>query len=132
MMNGFKDNGEMTSPSYDNNGNLKVKVDEIKVNNDNNNPVPTRVINLERLIAMNTAIVGTIATEISINATKVTDIELANYSEDVDVAVTIGNNTYTLGAGLAVNVPVNENINSISFATSLNTAKIAYVIKGVI
>ncbi len=62
---------------------------------------------------------------------KVSEISVANYSETSDITMSIGSNVYQIGANLAVDLPINSTVDSISFVSVEANTKAQIIIKGV-
>ncbi len=125
MLKGFTENGEVKNLLVDENGNLKVSMeggsgsDSTTINNTSENPVPVSLSEeIETTLYSGLEYVGAAAdptypTTISVNK-KVTSIDIANYSEDGYVlTATIGNKSYDIGAGIAVTLPINANVQDV-------------------
>ena len=118
QMRGTTDDGEVRNVRTDNNGNLKVVME-----GGGNTEKP------ETVLASAVATIGTTASSISVNG-NVTTISVANYSEEADVTLTIGQKSIVVGANIATDIPVNEEVTSISIVATAADTKVYYVIKG--
>lgn len=120
MIIGIDKKGEMKNLFLNEDGSIPVKIEgEVQQTSD-------------KEITLNASVqtLSTDETVISVGK-KVTMIMIANYSETSDVSIIVGENTYQVGANLALELPMNIEINSISLiATEANT-KIQLVIKGI-
>ena len=56
---------------------------------------------------------------------------IANYSEETDVTLGIGDNSFQIGANLAIELPINEDVTNISLSSTEDDNKIQLVVKGV-
>lgn len=152
MLKGFTKNGEMINVILNEDGsvpvgmsgnmNTEVVNDEpIDVNISNNEPVPVSIDDdveikvtqtSDKEVTLNSSIqtLSTTATTIAIN-NKVTLIMIANYSEEADVTIAVGNKTYQVGASLALELPMNEEITSLSLTATAADTKVQLVVKGV-
>lgn len=74
--------------------------------------------------------VGTTATSIAINK-KVTNIEIANYSETADITVIIGDLSAVIGANIATTLVVNKDVTNISLTSTETDTKVQLIVKGV-
>lgn len=102
----------------------------------NSNPIEVEVTNqispvAEKVLASGVITAGTSSTSISINA-NVTTLEVANYSEDANVTLTIGQNSVVVGANIATELPINAAVTSIGVVASAADTKVYYLVKGVI
>lgn len=61
---------------------------------------------------------------------KVTSISIANYSEENDINVIIGEKTFVIGKNIATDLPINTNVETIQITASSDT-EVQYIIKGV-
>ena len=98
---------------------VNVENQNIIVGNTSQNPVPVSLSEeIETTLYSGLEYVGAAAdptypTTISVNK-KVTSIDIANYSEDGYVlTATIGNKSYDIGAGIAVTLPINANVQDV-------------------
>lgn len=74
--------------------------------------------------------VGTTATTVAINK-KVTNIDIANYSETADITVTIGDLVATIGANIATTLVINKDVTNISLTSTEADTKVQLIVKGV-
>ena len=58
-------------------------------------------------------------------------IMIANYSDTSDVTITVGSKIYQVGAGLALELPMNVLIDNLILTSTEADTKIQLVIKGV-
>lgn len=105
---------------------------EIKVNNTSESAVPVSIQGQEVETTLNASIqtVGTEATSIAINK-KVISIDIANYSDEADLTVTIGSLVATIGANISVTLPINKDITNISLTSTAADTKVQLIVKGV-
>lgn len=62
----------------------------------------------------------------------VTEVMIANYSEDTSLLVTEGTDTYCIGAGLAVELPMNRVVERFGMRSESDmSVKVQLVVKGV-
>lgn len=115
MLKGIDENGNLQNVYVDEEGALKVKLEE---END------------KTTLLTDILIVGTTATSKKINK-KVTSVMVANYSETSDVSIAIGDNTLKVGANLALELPINKQITSLSITATEDNTKVQLVVKGV-
>lgn len=78
----------------------------------------------------NVITVGAEEQTIGVNA-RVNFISIANYSEANDVSVGAAGKTFVVGAGLAVDLPINKSVDNVSISATGEGTKVQYVIKGV-
>lgn len=74
--------------------------------------------------------VGTTATTVAINK-KVTNIDIANYSETADITVVIGDLSAVIGANIATTLVINKDITNISLTSTEADTKVQLIVKGV-
>lgn len=118
MMIGKAENGEYKEIQTNENGVLKVVVDDGSVSSS------------ETTLNASVQTIGTTATNISINK-KVTTIDVANYSETADVTLTIGSTSYVIGASIATTLTINKDVTNISLVATAASTKVQLVVKGV-
>ena len=74
--------------------------------------------------------VGQDGLSVEVNA-NVTKIELANYSETDKITMAVGEKTFVVGANMALDVTVNDNVTSIEFSTEgQEEINIQYLVEG--
>lgn len=158
MLKGITENGEMKNVRVSENGELLTKgvgtqssnignteenpvpvkvisgVDipsEVGINNNTENPIPVQEIKeIETTLQAGVITLGAETTTIAINK-KVTELSIANYSETADITVTVGEKQYTVGANLAIDLPINSQVTDITIVSSEADTKVQYVAKGV-
>lgn len=134
MLKGLTEKGELKNIRVSENGELLTKGvggQSSNIGNTEDNPVPVKVIDeVETTLQAGVITVGTEATTISINK-KVTGLSIANYSETADITVTVGEKQYTVGANLAIDLPINSQVTDITIVSSEADTKVQYVAKGV-
>lgn len=125
MLKGITENGEMKNLKLNNNGAVKVEIEE------GENGINT-TSSKDREIALNASVltIGTEGTEIEINK-KVTSIMIANYSETADISVNTGSSNLQIGANLALELPVNLEVKNLIITSTEADTKIQLVVKGV-
>ena len=134
MLKGFTEKGELKDVKVTEAGELLTKQsggEEIAVNNTEENPIPVKEIK-ENETTLNASIqtVGTEVSVIEVNK-KVTEIEVANYSETADVTLNINSENFVVGSNIATSLPINEIVESISLNSTEDQTKIQLIIKGV-
>lgn len=86
----------------------------------------------ETTLNSNYITVGTTGSVINVSNSKITEIAVANYSEEVTITVEVGTTTHTIGPNIAIELPVNKTgITSITITASVADTKVQYAIKGV-
>lgn len=125
MLKGITENGEMKNLKLNDNGAVKVSIEE------GENGINT-TSNKDREITLNASIlnIGTEATSIVVNK-KVTSIMVANYSETADITLNAGGTDLQVGANLALELPVNLQVENLSISSTEANTKIQLVVKGV-
>lgn len=122
MLKGVDENGNLQNVYVSEEGALKVNL---------KGAVATeQTSDKEFTILSEILTVGTTATSKTINK-KVTSIMVANYSETSDVSIAVGENTLQVGANLALELPINLDIASLSITATEDSTKIQLVVKGV-
>lgn len=122
MIQGITKNGDLKNVIVNDDGTLPVKLDE--------SVVVTQTSDKE--VTLNASIL-TLSTEAQTIALgkKVTMIMIANYSETADVSIAVGENTYQVGANLALELPMNVVIDNLILSSTEDDTKIQLVVKGV-
>lgn len=119
QIRGITDSGEVKNIRTDENGALKVAMEgAIETTTDK-----------EKVLASGVETIGTTASTITING-NVTILMFANYSEEADVTLTIGQETIVVAASIALEIPVNKEVTSISVVSTAADTKIYYLAKG--
>ena len=105
---------------------------EIKVNNTADSPLPVSIQGQEIETTLNASvqIVGTTATTIAINK-KVTQIDIANYSEEANITLTAGGVSAVIGANIATTIKLNKQVENISLISTVADTKVQLVVSGV-
>lgn len=116
MLKGIDENGNLQNVFVSEDGALKVKVDG------------EENVKKETTILANIMTVGTTATVIEVNS-NISSIMVANYSETADITI---NEEYKVGANLAVELPINNLLESLSIKSTEDNTKIQLVVKGVV
>lgn len=126
MLKGITENGEMKNLKLTDNGELKV----VLGGSTEEGVAVTTTADKEVVLVSSVLTVGTTATTVQVGK-KVTYIMVANYSETSDVTIGIGAKNYQVGANLAVELPVNLEVTSLSITATEADTKIQLVVKGV-
>lgn len=74
--------------------------------------------------------VGTTATTVVVNK-KVTNIDIANYSETANITVVIGDLSAVIGANIATTLVINKDVTNISLTSTEDDTKVQLIVKGV-
>lgn len=120
MITGIDKKGEMKNVILNDDGSIPVKMEgEIQQTSD-------------KEITLNASIqtLSTEQTTITIDK-KVTMIMVANYSDTSDVSIIVGEKTYQIGAGLALELPMNIVIDTLVLTATEEDTKIQLVVKGI-
>lgn len=126
MLKGITENGEMKNLKLTDNGELKV----VLGGSTEEGVAVTTTADKEVVLVSSVLTVGITATTVQVGK-KVTYIMVANYSETSDVTIGIGAKNYQVGANLAVELPVNLEVTSLSITATEADTKIQLVVKGV-
>ena len=125
MLKGITENGEMKNVRLNDDGALKVALES------NEEGIKT-TSNQDREITLVASVlsVGTGAQSIVVNK-KVTSIMVANYSETADITLNAGGKDLQIGANLALELPVNLQVENLTLTSTEANTKIQLVVKGV-
>lgn len=125
MLKGITENGEMKNVRVNNDGALKVALESTE------DGIKT-TSNQDREITFVASVlsVGTGAQSIVVNK-KVTSIMVANYSETADITLNAGGKDLQIGANLALELPVNLQVENLTLTSTEADTKIQLVVKGV-
>ena len=135
MLKGFTEKGDLKNVRVTEEGELMTKQsgwgEGIAINNTDKNPVPVKEIK-ENETTLNASVltVGTEASVVEVNK-KVTEIEVANYSETANVTMIVGTLNAVIGANIATSFPIGKDIENISLQSAEEETKVQIVIKGV-
>lgn len=123
MMRGITKNGELKNVLVNDDGTLPLNFQGEGV-------IVTQTSDKE--ITLNASIITLSTEELSIAiGKKVTMIMIANYSETADISIVVGDNTYQVGANLALELPMNITIENIILSSTETDTKIQLVVKGI-
>ena len=137
-MIGYDEEGNMQNVKVSKDGEVYVKTTESQgtsttttVGNTDTNPVPVKEIK-ETVTTLNASIqtVGTTATTIAINK-KVTQIDIANYSEEANVTLSAGGVSAVIGANIATTIKLNKQVDNISLISTAADTKVQLIVSGV-
>lgn len=125
MLKGITENGEMKNVRLNDDGALKVALESTE------DGIKT-TSNQDREITLVASVlsVGTDAQPIVVNK-KVTSITVANYSETADITLNAGGKDLQIGANLALELPVNLQVENLTLTSTEANTKIQLVVKGV-
>ena len=131
MMTGITNNGEMKNVKVNDEGKVQVDIEgvlPVDIQGETVNIIQTS--DREVTLLADVLTLSTSNTTIPVNK-KVTNIMLANYSEEADVSVSVGSKTLEIGANLALEFPMNENITNLVLTATAADTKVQLVVKGV-
>ena len=126
MLQAITKNGEMKNVVVNDDGTLIVNLQDSEESGIKVEQTSDKEVTLKSDIIT----VGTTNTAISIGK-KVTSIMIANYSETADISIGINNKTYKAGANLAMELPINADIESLTLVSTEADTKVQLIIKGV-
>ena len=84
----------------------------------------------EKVLMSGNIILGNEEQTINLNA-KVTTIMVANYAENSEVTMNVGEQSILVGANIATELPINEEISTIVLSATEADTKLYYIIKGI-
>ena len=121
--------------SVDESGAVKAVVENVNVNESGALKVEVQGMveqTSDREVVLNSSVltIGAEATTIELNK-KVTNIMVANYSETADITINTGTSDLQVGASLALELPINLEIATLSITSTEADTKIQLVVKGV-
>ena len=121
--------------SVDESGAVKAVVENVNVNESGALKVEVQGMveqTSDREVVLNSSVltIGAEATTIELNK-KVTNIMVANYSETADITINTGTSELQVGASLALELPINLEIATLSITSTEADTKIQLVVKGV-
>ena len=119
MLKGFDENGNMQNVKVRENGEVYVKTSGETSENQE-----------ETTLNASVQTVGTTATTIAINK-KVTQIDIANYSEEANITLTAGGVSAVIGANIATTIKLNKQVDNISLVSTVADTKVQLVVSGV-
>lgn len=120
MLKGIDSNGEMRNVRTDENGILKVAIEEREEQTEEK---------VNTTLKAEIMTVGTTATSVSI-AKKITKIMIANYSETANITLNIGTQNFVIGENIACDLNINKHVENISITSSEDNTKIQVIIEG--
>lgn len=125
MLKGITENGEMKNVKLSENGAMKVELEASKGGLET-----TSSKDREITLIANVLSIGTEEQSIVVNK-KVTSIMVANYSETADITLNAGGTDLQIGANLALELPVNLQVENLTIVSTEADTKIQLVVKGV-
>lgn len=123
MIKGITKNGDLKNILVNEDGSLAINSNEDGVS-------IKQTSDMEVTLNASILTLSTEVTSITIGK-KVTMIMIANYSETSDVLIIVGDKTYQVGANLALELPINVNVNELLLSSIEADTKIQLVVKGV-
>lgn len=132
MLKGFDENGDIRSVKLSQDGDIYVKQSgSTNIGNTEENPIPVKELKeVETTLNASIQTVGTTATTIAINK-KVTQIDIANYSEEANVTLSAGGISAVIGANIATTIKLNKQVDNISLVSTVADTKVQLVVSGV-
>ena len=118
MLTGYDENGNIRNVKVTENGEVLIKQKETQEK-------PNATTLLANIITLNTDVQN-----INLNK-EITEINIANYSENSDVSVNVDNIIYIIGSNIAVDLPINKTVEVLGLSATEENTKVQYVIKGV-
>lgn len=122
--------------SVDENGAVRAVVENVNVNEESGavkvelQGIVEQTSDKEVVLNSSVLTIGAEATTIELNK-KVTNIMVANYSETADITINTGTSELQVGASLALELPINLEIATLSITSTEADTKIQLVVKGV-
>lgn len=138
MLKGFNKDGEIKNVLVTDDGAIKVAMEgggqggtqQSEIVNTSENPIPVILQdNIQSTLYSAIENVDDTPKTIPINK-KVTTIDVANYSNDTSVTITIGQSEFEIGNNIATTLYINENVTNISLEAT-ESAKIQIIVTGV-
>ncbi len=136
MLVGMTNKGDLKNVRVTDEGELLTKQsggeeEGIIVNNTEDTPVPVKEVK-ENETTLNASVltVGTEASVIEVNK-KVTEIEIANYSETANITMEVGTLNAVIGSNIATSFPIGKDIENISLQSTEEGTQVQIVVKGV-
>lgn len=127
MLKGFDENGEMRNVKVTEEGAVVVSLATDESGSDSDSSSENNSI--ETTFAAGLKTLSSTEQTIEVDA-KITEISIANYSEEANVVVGIGESEFTIGPNIAVDLPINKEVSDIVLSASAADTIIEYIIKG--
>ena len=135
MLQGITKKGELKNVVVNDDGSVKTSSEDVSV--DENGALLVKLQGVveqtsDKEVVLNSSImtIGTEASTVELNK-RVTNIMVANYSETADVTINTGSSELQVGASLALELPINLEIATLSITSTEEDTKIQLVVKGV-
>ncbi len=125
MLKGITENGEMKNVKLSENGAMKVELEVSKGGLETTSSKDREITLIASVLS-----IGTEEQSIVVNK-KVTSIMVANYSETADITLNAGGTDLQIGANLALELPVNLQVENLTIVSTEADTKIQLVVKGV-
>ena len=125
MLKGITENGEMKNVKLSENGAMKVELEVSKGGLETTSSKDREITLIASVLS-----IGTEEQSIVVNK-KVTSIMVANYSETADITLNAGGTDLQIGANLALELPVNLQVENLTIVSTEDDTKIQVVVKGV-
>lgn len=125
MLKGITENGEMKNVKLSENGAMKVEFEVSKGGLETTSSKDREITLIASVLS-----IGTDEQSIVVNK-KVTSIMVANYSETADITLNAGGTDLQIGANLALELPVNLQVENLTIVSTEADTKIQLVVKGV-
>ena len=120
MLKAITENDELVNVRASKDGKLLIDTDEaLKIAQE-----------IETTLNASVQTIGTTSTTIAINK-KITQIDIANYSEEANITLVVGNISAVIGGNIATTLKINKQIENISLTAPAENTKIQLVISGV-
>lgn len=125
MLKGITENGEMKNVKLSENGAIKVELEASTGGLETTSSKDREITLIASVLS-----IGTEEQSIVVNK-KVTSIMVANYSETADITLNAGGTDLQIGANLALELPVNLQVENLTIVSTEADTKIQLVVKGV-
>lgn len=125
MLKGITENGEMKNVKLSENGAIKVELEASTGGLETTSSKDREITLIASVLS-----IGTEEQSIVVNK-KVTSIMVANYSETADITLNVGDTDLQIGANLALELPVNLQVENLTIVSTEADTKIQLVVKGV-
>lgn len=123
MLKALNDNDEITNLRTSNTGALKV---ELQNDFSGQELEETKI---ETTLSANVQTIGTDSTTIAINK-KVTEIDIANFSENANITIVIGTLNAVIGPCITTTLKINKDVTNISLSSTEADTKVQVIVKG--
>lgn len=134
MLKGFDEKGSLRTIKMSEEGELYVKssgTGKQQIINDESNPIPAFIIKEnETTLYATVETVGTEQLTIEVGK-KVSEIDIANYSETSNLTIIAGELNAVIGPNMALTLSINKQIDNIYLISNETNTKVQIVVKGV-